>query len=224
MKKSSFPTRPLYASDTQFVVDTVLFPVKMIIPQPLIAHIPWMLTNEQIRTGIVGRHLRGRVLDIGCGSNRMIQEYRRKGGDGLGVDVFPWPGADMIVEDTADLPFPEGAFDTISFIACFNHIPNREKVLEEAKRLLNANGQIVMTNLTPPVSFIWHTFNHFWGPDQKERGIHSGEVMGFTKSELVRIFTAHGFYNVLFSSFSWGLNQLYIFQLKTASSNSTQRI
>lgn len=224
MERVRFPTRPLYASDARFVVDTVLFPVKMIIPQPLIAYMPWMLTNEQIRTGLVGHRLQGRVLDIGCGTNRMIQEYRKKGGDGIGVDIFPWPGADLIVNETANLPFPEDSFDTISFVACFNHIPNRENVLEEAKRLLRANGQVILTNLSPPVSFIWHTFNHFWGPDQKERGIHSGEVMGFNKSELLRIFADHGFRNALFFSFSWGLNQLYIFQPKTTPANSTRRI
>ena len=48
------------------------------------------------------------------------------------MDVYPWPGADVIVPDTAALQWESGSFDTITIIAALNHIPNRAAVLNSA--------------------------------------------------------------------------------------------
>jgi ubiquinone/menaquinone biosynthesis C-methylase UbiE len=128
----------------------------MVVQQPVVARIPGLTTNQQIRTRVVLEEVSGRLLDIGCGSNRLVRTYRQAGGEGKGVDVYPWKGADLIVPDTSQLPFPSGSFDTVSFVASFNHIPNREDVLCEAYRLLSPGGRVVLTNLAPFVSRIWH--------------------------------------------------------------------
>src|SRR5436190_23591672 len=47
---------------------------------------------------------RGRVLDIGCGANNFVRSY----GNGIGVDVANWEGCDLVVKDTAKLPFKDG--------------------------------------------------------------------------------------------------------------------
>ena len=49
-------------------------------------------------------HVNGRLLDVGCGSNQLVRHYA----NGVGVDVHPWPGADVIVSDTATLAFEIG--------------------------------------------------------------------------------------------------------------------
>lgn len=71
-------------------------------------------------------------------------------------------------------------------MASLNHIPNREAVLREAHRLLSRGGRLVVTNLTPRLSRIWH-FGAFWDKDQHERGMEEGEVWGFTHEELVEL-------------------------------------
>jgi len=132
--------RPLYSSFPVYALNQILLPLKLLIPQPLIRRVPMLKSNADIRTGVVLHAVRGRLLDIGCGTNRLVAQYRRGGGDGVGVDVYPWPGVDQIVEDTSRLPYADATFDTISFVACINHIPNRIDVLREARRLLGPGG------------------------------------------------------------------------------------
>src|SRR5262249_4425778 len=134
--------RPLYPSFPAYALNQVLLPLKLLIPQPVIRRIPLLKTNAEIRTGVVLNAARGRLLDIGCGTNRLVAQYRGGGGDGVGVDVYPWEGVDLIVEDTSKLPYPDASFDTISFVACINHIPNRIDVLREAHRVLKPGGQV----------------------------------------------------------------------------------
>ena len=205
-----------YHSLIQQFVNIILFPLKLAIPQPIIKKIPYLLSNEDIRYNIVLQNIQGRLLDIGCGFNQLVREYLNNGHSGTGVDVFPWEGADLIVKDTSDLPFPDGEFDTITFVACFNHIPNRELVLNEANRILKISGSIIITNLHPFISTIWHGFNHFWSKDQQERGISDGEVMGFNRSELIDIVERNGFKLKSFKYFAWGLNQIFIFKKKSS--------
>jgi SAM-dependent methyltransferase len=208
--------RPLYSSFPVYALNQALLPFKLLIPQPLIRRIPLLKTNADIRTGVVLNAVRGKLLDIGCGTNRLVGQYRREGGEGVGVDVYPWQGVDQIVEDTSKLPYPDASFDTISFVACINHIPNRGDVLREARRLLKPGGQVVMTNLTPRLSRIWHAWA-FWDADQHERGMAEGEVWGFTHEQLVGLAAAAAFTLVARRSFSWGLNSLYVFRAAEAA-------
>jgi SAM-dependent methyltransferase len=206
--------RDLYGSFFSFALNQALLPVKLMVPQPLISKLPLLTTNHQIRTGLVRRAVRGHLLDIGCGENHLVQQYRGAGGRGIGVDVYPWPNVDQVVEDTAKLPFADGTFDTITFVACINHIPNRTEVLREARRLLTARGRVVMTNLTPRLSRLWHRWA-FWDEDQHERGMKPGEVYGFTHEELMDLLEGAGYRLVERRPFSWHLNCLYAFEPKS---------
>jgi SAM-dependent methyltransferase len=179
------------------------------VPQPFIKRIPFLTTNQEIRLGLVLCQVEGKLLDIGCAENKLVARYREKGGQGLGVDVHPWPGADQVVADTSKLSFADQSFDTITLVACLNHIPNREDVLKEAARLLSDQGRLILTNLTPFISRVWHAFA-FWDADQNDRGMKPGEVWGFTNSELKSLLKNSGFKIELKKPFSWGLNQLYV--------------
>ena len=183
----------------------------MVVPQPVVAKVPGLVSNFDIRTNLVLAQCRGRLLDVGCGKNSLVQAYRARGGTGLGVDVYDWGSVDLLVEDTAALPYADGSFDTITFVACINHIPNRVAVLREAKRLLAPGGRVVLTNLTPTVSRIWHAWA-FWDADQHERGMKEGEVFGFTDAELRAVLTEAGLRVSERSGFSWGFNSIYIAQ------------
>lgn len=47
--------------------------------------------------------IQGRLLDVGCGFNNLVKAY----GSGVGVNVFPWKGVDVLIGDSAFLPFPD---------------------------------------------------------------------------------------------------------------------
>lgn len=191
------------------LLNSMIFPVKLLMPQPVLAKLPGLTTNEDIRVAQALRHAQGYMLDIGCGPNRLVNDYRGMGHEGLGVDVFDWGGQDLLVEDTAALPFDDATFDTVTMIACINHIPNRDKVLVEARRVLKPDGRLLVTNLTPMISVIWHKIA-FWDKDQHERGMEEGEVWGFSDAEMRELFRDSGFTVAGKRRFSWGLNNIYV--------------
>jgi SAM-dependent methyltransferase len=158
-------------------------------------------------------HVNGRLLDVGCGSNQLVRHYA----NGVGVDVHPWPGADVIVSDTATLAFESESFDTITIVAALNHIPNRAAVLNECRRVLRPGGRVVITMLTPRTSRIWHWIRAPWDADQRDRGMQPGEVFGFTSAQLLELFTRAGFTLRSRERFMLGLNQVYVFGLADAA-------
>jgi SAM-dependent methyltransferase len=203
--------RAAYDSLAQYAFNQAALPLKLLVPQPIIRRLPFLTTNQDIRTRLVLSMVRGRLLDIGCGTNELVRRYRGSGEEGVGVDVYPWPNVDLLVEDTAKLPYPDESFDSITFVACLNHIPNRQDVLREAKRLLAPSGRIVLTNLTPTISWLWHRWA-FWDDDQHERGMVEGEQWGFGHDDLIALLARTGFRLVRHDPFSWGLNNLYVFE------------
>ena len=162
------------------------------------------------RHRLVLPQLRGRALDIGCGYNDLIREYREQGGEGVGVDVFPWPGADCVVQDTAKLDYPDQSFDSASIIAALNHIPNREAVLREVHRVLRPDGRIVLTMIPPRLSWLWHTLRKPWDADQTERGMKDGEVYGLTGRQVHELLKSTGFAPLKDRRFMLGLNRLTV--------------
>jgi SAM-dependent methyltransferase len=152
--------------------------------------------------------IRGSLLDIGCGMNRLTRAY----GNGVGVDVYDWGTVDCVVENSAKLPFDDGSFDTVTIIAALNHIPNREDVLTECRRLLKPSGRVIMTMITPKISRVWHLLRSPWDSDQRKRGMAKGEIFGLTSRQLVELARSRGFRLLERKRFMLGLNSVYVFQ------------
>jgi len=163
------------------------------------------LMNWRIRE--VLPHIQGRILDIGCGTNDLTDAYA---GEGIGVDVHQWGNVDLVVEDTAVLPFENGEFDTVTIVAALNHIPNRDEVLKEVYRVLKCNGIVIVTMIPPQISRIWHFLREPWDVDQKERGMKEGEVFGLTKKEMRVLLAKAGFEIDREVNFMLGINHLTI--------------
>ena len=139
-------------------------------------------TLEEERINAVLPHSCGRLLDVGAGPNNLVKRH----GDGVGVDVFDWGGGALVVEDAARLPFADAEFDTISFLACLNHIPNRLEVLKEAHRLLKQDGRLIVTMINPLLGGVGHRI--WWYSEDKVRGgMKEGEVGGMWDSDIIRL-------------------------------------
>lgn len=168
---------------------------------------------EHRRATAVLPYVRGRLLDVGCGSNQLVRRY----GNGTGVDVHPWKNVDMLVADTSSLDLNSETYDTVTFVACLNHIINRHSVLEECKRVLRPGGRVVVTMLTPGISRVWHLMRRPWDPDQRERGMEPGELYGFTSRQMIELFRRDGFRLESMHRFMLGFNHLYVFTRETAA-------
>ena len=164
------------------------------------------------RTRTVLPHVRGRLLDIGCGSNELVRQY----GNGVGVDVHQWGDVDLVVADTAQLPYESESFDTITIVAALNHIPNREEVLREAWRVLRPSGRIVVTMLPPTTSRVWHFARRRSDADQTERGMKAGEVWGLAPSYVGKLLRDAGFDVSYEKRFMLGINRLTVAEKTSA--------
>ncbi len=163
---------------------------------------------EQKRIARVLPHVRGELLDLGCGPNNLVKEYGR----GIGVDVFDWGGGGLVVEDTSKLPFGSGRFGTVAIIAALNHIPNRREVLKECQRVLQDGGRLVVTMIPPVISKVWHKLRSPWDSDQKIRGMKEGELYGIGKWPLVALVEGEGFKLRAHRRFMLFVNSLYVFE------------
>ncbi len=148
----------------------------------------------------------GRLLDIGCGANNFVKTY----GDGVGVDVADWKGCDIVIKDAAKLPFKKGEFDTVSYLACLNHIPNREASVKEVFRVTKPGGKIIVTMITPKLGKFIHWLRFKNDPDHQERHLdHDHELMGMSPAHIRQILSEAGFRSIKRRRFVYGLNNIY---------------
>ena len=193
--------------------DFVLAPLRMLI---LPDHISERLGTTSLRgerIAAVLPQLRGRVLDIGAGDNVLIKLYRlsttdAKANASVGADIVDWGTDCLLIESSARLPFADESFDTVSFVACLNHIPERKEALREARRLLRPGGRIVITMIGRLIGAIGHKV--WWYSEDKHRETDVHEEPGLDRSEMLALLSTAGFEDIQISTFVYGLNTLYV--------------
>ncbi|MBN9061611.1 MAG: methyltransferase domain-containing protein [Rhizobiales bacterium] len=180
--------------------------------------------NEQLhltslraeRLAVVLPKIEGRLLDVGAGDNMLVSLYRRKAegspaqsaaDDSVGLDVVDWGGGCVIVPDCRNLPFPDQSFDTVSFVACLNHIPERKEALQEALRVLRPGGLLVITMISRLIGDIGHAI--WWYSEDKHRDVADGEVMGMNAGDVANAVKAAGFEKMKRTGFVYNLNNLF---------------
>jgi len=157
----------------------------------------------------VKKHIKGKLLDIGCGDNVLVKEYYK---NGIGVDVVNYyEKVDMVIESSSSIPMENESVDTITIVAALNHIPKYQNTLVESFRLLRKNGRII---ITMPISFpqkMWHKIAHDYDDDQIFRGINEDEERYCLSIEEIKYsLKAVGFNNIERSKFLFGLNNIII--------------
>lgn len=174
------------------------------------------------RFDYVAREVKGYCLDVGCGRNNVFVKNFLKG-KGVGIDVFPYEGLtpDQIVPDLSHFPFEDATFDSVTFIANLNHVPEpmRDVELAEAYRCLKPGGNIIVTMGNPLAELAVHkvvwAYDRFLGANidvDTERGMHEDEDYYLTDIEIVERLARAGFSAINKKSFvsQWNLNHLLV--------------
>jgi SAM-dependent methyltransferase len=170
------------------------------------------------RMAAVLPELRGRVLDVGAGDNLLIRLYRRDARalgldptdarESVGVDTYDWGGGCVMVPDSRNLPFADGSFDTVCFVACLNHIPERIQAMREAARVLRPNGRVVATMIGQVIGAVGHKL--WWYSEDKYRQMHPDERWGLGRREMASLFADAGLRLIKTKNFTYRLNTLYV--------------
>src|SRR5205823_5595614 len=99
-----------------------------------------------------------RVLEVGCGPGIVVRAIaeRTEVREVLGVDPSPvflkrareranGDGKTSFLEgDGRALDLPDGAFDAVVMYTCLSHVPEPERALAEARRVLTSSGSLAI--------------------------------------------------------------------------------
>jgi len=179
----------------------------MFLEQATVAKFGWT-TLEEERMRAVLPQVQGRLLDIGAGPNTLVKRY----GNGVGVDVVDRGGGTWLIQSAEALPFAGESFDTITFLACLNYIPNRERVLStEVRRVLKPGGRLIITMINPLLGHVGH---RIWShrEDRKGSSISDREADGLWINDVIRMCASARFRLVMHRRFVYGLNNLLVFE------------
>ena len=197
---------------TQVLADFLFFPLRVLIPDPLSERVGLSSLRCE-RMAVVLQEMRGRCLDIGAHDNLLLRHYadRHQNSDSLssiGLDVIDWNGQCLVLPHSASLPFADASFDSVCFVACLNHIPERREALAEARRVLKPNGRLMITMISRLVGYLDHRLR-WWG-EHSERDTHEDELDGMDKLEILSLLDETGFVLERRVSFFYGMNSLFI--------------
>jgi ubiquinone/menaquinone biosynthesis C-methylase UbiE len=139
-------------------------------------------------------HTPNTVLDVGCGTGRLLRKARKYWPEAQLIGVDPadgmiekarrlTPDAKFYVAQVESLPLPDESVNLAFSTASFHHWQDQEKGLREIKRVLQVNGLLFLADFWLPLGLsnllpyfktnnptaIRETFSHagFWIRDQK---------------------------------------------------------
>lgn len=104
-----------------------------------------------------------KVLDLGGGTGRFAEQMALNGADVSLLDASPQmlkraqrvlPRGRICLGDSADLPYPDDAFDVITLVDVFHHIRKQKQTLSECYRVLRPGGCLCFLEFNPECTSI----------------------------------------------------------------------
>ena len=106
--------------------------------------------------GVIGKIKGKKVLDVGCGTGRIIKALTEKEAIVTGVDLSPemilvakkkFPKIEFAEADAEKLPFKDEEFDVVVASFLIVHLKTLQKAFDEIYRVIKPGGFFVVTNI-----------------------------------------------------------------------------
>jgi dolichol-phosphate mannosyltransferase len=145
----------------------------------------WQRDRFRVIRGMVDGSVR--ILDIGCGSSRILQSLPQAVGLDMQIRKLRWlraPGRQLVQGSLSELPFPDGAFDAVICSEVIEHIPRDEIDLTDMVRVLAPGGTLVLG--TPDYGrWTWRTLEAMY-KKVFPQGYATEHINPYTRDELRR--------------------------------------
>ena len=137
--------------------------------------------RERLGEPVLWQHgaTRGRILDVGCGSGRVLAKMRRFGWETTGVEPDPAAaniareqlGLDVRQGNLEEADLPPGSFDLVSLNSVIEHLPYPVATLRRCAELVAPGGVVVVA--TPNTASFGHCrFGADWRGLEIPRHLH----------------------------------------------------
>jgi dolichol-phosphate mannosyltransferase len=152
----------------------------------------WQRERHRITGDLIADE--GPVLDVGCGSSRIIELLPERS---VGVDVLMRKlrfnrrfGVQMVHGSGFALPFPDGSWSCVLSSQVIEHVPKDSPMIDELCRVLRPGGRLVIG--TPDYSrWEWVYLEKIYA--KVAPGAYADEhIAHYTRDELLRILSAKG--------------------------------
>jgi dolichol-phosphate mannosyltransferase len=151
----------------------------------------WQRARHRIVTGWVGE---GPVVDVGCGSSRIIVDLPKALGIDLRHSKLRWlrPRHARLARASGDrLPLGDASVGTLITSEVIEHVTNAEDHLAEAARVLKAGGTLIAG--TPDYGrWLWWALEWIYGKILPGAYAHE-HVTHYTRASLAASLARHGF-------------------------------
>jgi SAM-dependent methyltransferase len=91
------------------------------------------------------QYVRGKLLDVGCGSKPYKDTYFSQAASYVGVDYKTENSEPDIVASALALPLDDQSFDTVVSTELLEHVPDPLRALREMYRVLKAGGYLILS-------------------------------------------------------------------------------
>jgi len=148
-------------------------------------------------------YLRGRMLDIGCGTKPFAHLLHKHVTEHVGLDraaPFDARAKPDLIGTAYEIPAPDASFDCAISTAALEHLAEPDAALRETYRVLKPGGVAVYT-----VPFIWHLHAEPWDYLRyTNHGLkHVFEKAGF---DVVEVYPLSGFWTTFITLFCYWLD------------------